>query len=81
MGLCWVVISKQDIIGPFWFEEQNQHLVTVNTERYLGILGKFWTALANRRGVMRALHTSNVSLKLLWECFGDRLISRKCDSE
>ena len=50
--LHWVAISKHGIIGPFWFEERS---VTINTERYVQVLGKFWTALGRRRGVVRVL--------------------------
>ena len=58
---------------------------------YVQVLGKFWTALGRRRGVVRALqwfqqdgatpHTSNESLAWLRQRFPDRLISRRCDPE
>jgi len=41
----WVAISKHGIIGPFWFEDDNERSVTINTERYVQVFGKFWTAL------------------------------------
>ena len=44
-GTAWVAISKQGTIGPFWFEDDNERSVTINTERYVLVLGKFWTAL------------------------------------
>lgn len=88
---AWVAMSKHGIIGPFWFEDENQCAVTVNTEHYLGVLKKFWTTLGRRRGVVRGVqwfqqdgatpHTSNDSLEWLRERFGVRLISRRCDSE
>jgi len=52
---AWVAISKHGIIGPFWFEDDNERSVTINTERYVQVLGKFWTALGRRRGVVRVL--------------------------
>ena len=52
---AWVAISKHAIIGPFWFEDDNKRSVTINTERYVQMLGKFWTALGRRRGVVRVL--------------------------
>ena len=52
---AWVAISKHGIIGPFWFEDDNERPVTINTERYVQVLGKFWTALGRRRGVVRVL--------------------------
>ena len=45
----WVAISKHGIIGPFWFQDDNEWSVTINTERYVQVLGKFWTALGRRR--------------------------------
>ena len=65
--------------------------MTINTERYVQVLGKFWTALGRRRGVVRVFqwfqqdgatpHTSNESLALLQQRFPDRLISRRCDPQ
>ena len=52
---AWVAISKHGIIGPFWFEDDNEQCVTINTERYVQVLGKFWTALGRRREVVRVL--------------------------
>ena len=79
------------VIGPFWFEADNEQSVTINTEQYVQVLGKFWTALGRRRGVVRALqwfhqdgatpYTSNESLAWLRQRFPDRLISRGCDPE
>ena len=72
---AWVALSKHGIIGPFWFEDDNEQSVTINTERYLQVLRKFWTALGRRRGVVRVHqwfqqdgatpHTSNQSLAWL----------------
>jgi len=44
-----VVLSPRD---------DNERSVTVNTERYVQVLGKFWTALGRRRGVVRILQWS-----------------------
>ena len=30
---AWVAIFKHGIIGPFWFEDDNERYVTINTER------------------------------------------------
>ena len=49
------VNSKNNIIGPFWFEDDNKRSVTINTERYAQVLGKFWTALGRRKGVVSIL--------------------------
>ena len=52
---AWVALSKHGIIGPFCFEDDNERSVTMNTERYVQVLGKFWTALGRRRGVVKVL--------------------------
>jgi len=79
------------IIGPFWFEDDNEQSVTINDEGYVQVLGKFSTALGRRRGVVRVLqwfqqdgatpHTSNKSLAWLEQRFSDRLISGRCDRQ
>ena len=88
---AWIAISKHGIIGPFWFEDENGRAVTINKERYIEVLGMFWTALGRRRGVSRAAHwfkqdgatphTANDSLAWLQQRFPGRLISRRCDPE
>jgi len=50
---AWVAISKHGINGPFWFEDNNEQSVTINTERYVQVLGKFWTALGRWKWVVR----------------------------
>ena len=50
---AWVALSTHGIIGPYWFEDDDEHTMTVNTERYLQILRKFWTALGQRRRVVK----------------------------
>jgi len=82
---------QHGIIGPFWFEDDNELSVTINTERYVQVLGKFWTALGRWRGGVRVLqwfqqdgatpHSSNESLAWLQQRFPDRLISRRCDPQ
>ena len=37
---AWVAISKHGIIRPFWSEDDNERSVTINTERYVQVLGK-----------------------------------------
>ena len=88
---AWVAISEHGIIGPFWFEDEKEQPQTVNTERYVAVLRKFWASLGRRRGMGRdqqwfqqdgaTPHTSNVSVAWLRERFDDRLISRRCDVE
>jgi len=87
----WVAISKHGIIGPFWFQDDNEWSVAINTERYVQVLGKFWTALGRRRGIVRVFqwfqqdgatpHSLHESLAWLQQRFPDRLISRRCDPQ
>ena len=88
---AWVAISKHGIIGPFWFEDEQERSVTVNTHRYIEVLRKFWTTLGRRARLIRTEqwfqqdgatpHTSNQTLTWLRQRFQERLISRRCDSE
>ena len=65
--------------------------LTINTERYVQVLGKFWTALGRWRGVVRVFQwfqqdgatfrSSKESLVWLQQRFPDRLISRSCDPQ
>ena len=72
---AWVAISKHGIIGPFWFENDVGETVTVNKERYIVVLNKFWRALGARRGMRReeqwfqqdgaTPHTANITMEWL----------------
>ena len=87
----WVALSKHGIIGPYWFEDEEGQAATVNTERYLVVVRKFWARLGRERGLDRSLqwyqqdgappHTSNETLRYLRSKFQDRLISRRCVNE
>ena len=86
-----VVISKHGIIGPYWFPDESERSLMVNSQRYIEVLQKFWTTLGRRRGFERdgqwfqqdgaTPHTSNETLQWLRQRFGDRLISRMCEIE
>jgi len=88
---AWVAISEHGIIGPFWFEDDNERSVPINTERYVRVLGKFWTAHGRWRTVVRVLqwfqqdgatpNSSRESLAWLQQRFPDRLISCRCDPQ
>ena len=72
-------------------EDENERAQTVNTERYVEVLTKFWASLGQCEGIYReeqwfqqdraSPHTSNNSLAWLRERFHERLISRKCEVE
>ena len=94
---AWAAISKHGIIGPFFFEDAQGNTETVNKERYLVVLNKFWRELgvrSRRRGQNRVdrgvqwfqqdgapPHTANVTLAWLDQKFPDRLVSRRRDPE
>ena len=86
---AWVAIFKHGINGPFWFEDVNEHYVTINTDQYVQVLCKFWTALGGVKDVVRVRqwfqqdgatpHTSEESLVWLNKRISGRLISHKRD--
>lgn len=87
----WCAIGRNGIIGPFFFEDEHENRVTVNSERYIAMMqAKFIPALRRKRTVdMNTViyqqdgappHCSNISLEFLRRHFpGDRLISRRTD--
>ena len=80
---AWCEISYRGIIGPFWFEDNNENVVTINKERYVEVLDKFWDALSavskktdwfQQDGATP--HTAKISMKWLKDHFHSRVISR-----
>ena len=43
----WAAMSSSSVIGPFFYEDERGQAVTVNTERYLSVLEKFYRHLRN----------------------------------
>ena len=83
---AWVAISHKGIIGPFWFQDDDGNSETINTERYLEVLERFWEALNVTSKKLdwfqqdgASCHASNDSLKWIKERFKSRVISRRCD--
>ena len=80
-----------EIIGPFFFENENGITVTVNSERYIVILERFWEELEAKCGTRRTRqylqqdgatpHTANITIKWLKDHFKSRIISKKCAIE
>ena len=52
---AWVAMNKLGIIGPYWFEHDDDRSQTVNKGRYMAVLNKYesFTMVSARRG-----HTS-----------------------
>ena len=79
--IAWVATSKHGIIGPFWFEDDDGRSQTVNKERYIAVLNKYWASLGRRRRVGATPHTTNETIAWLRQRFEERLISIRCDVE
>ena len=83
--------AHRKIIGPFFFENENGITVTVNSERYIVILERFWEELEAKCGTRRTRqylqqdgatsHTANITIKWLKDHFKSRIISKKCAIE
>lgn len=83
----WCAMSSKGIIGPFWFQDGNGSTTTINKERYVKTLERFWGHLCRQYAASldnmwfqqdgAAPHTSNMALEWLQQHFGDRCISRK----
>ena len=87
---AWVAISKHGIIGLFWFEDDNEHCVTINIDWYIQVLRNFWTTLCQRKrcsasvsGSSRTCHSTHLKRinNMVKSGFYDRLISHKCDPQ
>ena len=70
-------------IGPFFFEDENEESVTVNTKNYIDeALKPFWQVLGRRWNIQRdqewfqqdgtTRHTSEISLAWVQEHFNER---------
>ena len=83
----WAALSKDGIIGPFFFEDQDGHAETINSERYLCILNKKFVPALRTKGLSvdhiwfqqdgATPHTSSAVLDWINETFEDRVVSLK----
>ncbi|GFT69358.1 putative transposable element [Trichonephila clavipes] len=72
------------IIGPYFFETDEGHNVTVNGDRYRAMITNFFIPELNNHDVQElwfqqdgaTCHTARATIDLLKDTFGDRLISR-----
>ena len=88
----WWVLGKNGILGPYFFEDDDGHRVTMNADRYIEMLRRrFIPALRRKRGFDLDTvvfqqdgappHCSDHTLQYLCQYFlGDRLISRRTDN-
>lgn len=85
----WAALSARGVIGPYFFENERGHTVTVNTERYIAMLQNFLAPTLqdfdgfNQRSWFQqdgaTCHTSNDSLSAVREIFGKKVISKRGD--
>ena len=92
-ALCtaWVAIWKHGIVEPYWFNDESELSLMVNSQCYTEVLQKFSTTLGRQRNFERngqwfqqdgaTPHLSNKTLQWLRQRFGDRLISWRCEIE
>ena len=86
----WCAMSATGIIGPFFFEDRSGCVQTVNKERYVDMLERFWKAVEedseSEAGQIwfqqdgATPHTSKMALRWLEERLGERVISRGTDT-
>lgn len=80
----WCGFHAGGVIGPFFFVDANNHHVTVNGERYRAMITGFFRPQLQgmNLGDMwfqqdgATSHTAHVTIDLLKQTFGERLISR-----
>ena len=78
----WCGIIKCEIMGRFFFEDDNDNAVTVNGERYRTMLKDFVIhAIQNKIKMWfqqdgATCYTAKQTMKLLSQIFGNRIISR-----
>ena len=82
-----VAIEAQEIIGPFFFKNEQGSAVTVNDERYHAMLNEFLYPKIEEDDMDdirfqqdgATCHTANVTIELLRTVFENRIISQNSD--
>ncbi|GFW75400.1 uncharacterized protein TNCV_4190541 [Trichonephila clavipes] len=80
----WCALWAGEIIGPYFFKNDEGHNVTVNGDRYRAMITNFFIPELNNHDVQElwfqqdgvTCHTAHATIDLLKDTFGDRLISR-----
>jgi hypothetical protein len=84
----WVAISAHGIIGPYFSEDEQGNRITIKQDNYREIVQRFAHDLQNRGFNMAETwfqqdgappHTAYLTIDLLKNIFGDRLISSRCE--
>jgi hypothetical protein len=86
----WAAMSSSGIIGPFFFEDENGDVETINSARYLNVLKrKFVPALRRKGADFNSIwfqqdgatpHTSGEVISWLEKTFGTHFISYRTDN-
>lgn len=86
----WAALSSSGIIGPFFFEDEDGEVETINSSRYLDLLKKKFVPALRRKGMdLNTLwfqqdgatpHTSREVLSWLERRFGTNFISYRTDT-
>ncbi|GFW39363.1 putative transposable element [Trichonephila clavipes] len=80
----WCALWAGGIIGPYFFENDEGHNVTVNGDRYRAMITNFFFPELNNHDVQElwfqqdgaTCHRARATIDLLKDTFGDLLISR-----
>ncbi|GFU07563.1 uncharacterized protein TNCV_2225391 [Trichonephila clavipes] len=80
----WCALWAGEIIGPYFFKNDEGHNVTVNGDRYRAMITNFFIPELNNHDVQElwfqqdgaTCHTARATIDFLKNTFGDRLISR-----
>lgn len=78
----WCGVTYEKIIGPYFFEDVNGNAVSINAERYRHMIKTYLLPAVADNELMwfqqdgATAHTAKLSMELLREIFGKRIISR-----
>ena len=80
----WCGVSAKTVIGPFFFQNENGHVVTVNQERYRDMMTNFVMPIIRRKRMRQfwfqqdgtPQHTTSITIDFLKKLFPGRLMSK-----
>ena len=83
----WCGVSAKTVIGPFFFQNENGHAVTINQELYRDMMTNFVMPIIRRKRMRQfwfqqdgaPSHTSRITIDFLKNLFPGRLMSKSGD--
>ena len=81
----WCEVTSEKIIGPYFFQNPDENVITVTGEQFREMLESFvQPTIANMAGYWwqqdgGTAHTARVSMRMLTEMFQDKIISQNFD--